>query len=174
MNDDLSTPPIMSWNVRGLISPAKREAVREVVAAHRAAILCMQETKIDVWSPALVCDIGGATLQGCAVMPAIGTRGGIAILWNRDLVDVVTHAVGQFAITVRITISRRPTSFWLTSVYGPTDDASKEAFLAEISSAAPPASEPWIINGDFNQIYEAREKNNLNLNRRLMGASGRP
>lgn len=93
---------------------------------------------------------------------------GIAILWNKELVDVVTHAVGQFAVTIRVTVARCHTSFWLTTVYGPNDDASKEAFLAEISSTAPPMSEPWIICSDFNQIYEAREKNNLNLNRRLM------
>uniref|UniRef100_A0A453CXW1 Endonuclease/exonuclease/phosphatase domain-containing protein n=1 Tax=Aegilops tauschii subsp. strangulata TaxID=200361 RepID=A0A453CXW1_AEGTS len=28
---------------------------------------------------------------------------------------------------------------------------------------------PWLALGDFNLIYEARDKNNLNLNRRLMG-----
>uniref|UniRef100_A0A453IIA7 Endonuclease/exonuclease/phosphatase domain-containing protein n=1 Tax=Aegilops tauschii subsp. strangulata TaxID=200361 RepID=A0A453IIA7_AEGTS len=82
---------------------------------------------------------------------------------------VVTHAIGQFTITVKVSLARHQTSFWLTTVYGPTDDAGKEAFLAEITNSAPPCSEPWLINGDFNQIYEAREKNNLNLNRRLMG-----
>lgn len=54
-------------------------------------------------------------------------------------------------------------------VYGPIDDARKEAFLAELVHAAPPLGEPWLITGDFNIIYEARDKNNLNLNRRIMG-----
>jgi hypothetical protein len=32
----------------------------------------------------------------------------------------------------------------------------------------PSAGEPWLIAGDFNLIYEARDKNNDNLCRRLM------
>ena len=59
--------------------------------------------------------------------------------------------------------------FWLTTVYGPVDDTRKDAFLAELAHAAPPSGEPWLINGDFNIIYEARDKNNLNLNQRIMG-----
>lgn len=67
---------IMNWNVRGLSSPAKRAAVFEVADAHRLAVLCMQETKIEAWSPALVREGGGQRLDGCAVLPADGTRGG--------------------------------------------------------------------------------------------------
>lgn len=36
-------------------------------------------------------------------------------------------------------------------------------------TAAPCISRPWVVLGDFNLTYEARDKNNLNLNRRLMG-----
>ena len=59
--------------------------------------------------------------------------------------------------------------FWLTTVYGPVHDTCKDAFVAELAHAAPPSGEPWLINRDFNIIYEARDKNNLNLNRRIMG-----
>ena len=57
----------------------------------------------------------------------------------------------------------------MTTVYGPTDDAQKESFLSEIAGAAPPADEPWMINGDFNMIYQARDKSNSNINRRMIG-----
>uniref|UniRef100_A0A453I1D0 Endonuclease/exonuclease/phosphatase domain-containing protein n=1 Tax=Aegilops tauschii subsp. strangulata TaxID=200361 RepID=A0A453I1D0_AEGTS len=77
--------------------------------------------------------------------------------------------IGQFALTAKVTLAGNLTSFWLTTVYGPADDASKDAFLAELARTAPPPSEPWLINGDFNLIYEVRDKNNQNLNRRLMG-----
>lgn len=55
------------------------------------------------------------------------------------------------------------------TLYGPADDANKDAFLDELARTAPPLADPWLINGDFNLIYEARDKNNHNLNRRLMG-----
>lgn len=70
---------IMSWNVQGLNSAAKREAVREVGAARQLAILCIQETKIDTWTQAMVSDIEGSWMRDCVVLLAIGSRGGGAV-----------------------------------------------------------------------------------------------
>jgi hypothetical protein len=57
----------------------------------------------------------------------------------------------------------------LTIVYGLVDDADRPVFLAELASIKPSGSTPWIVIGDFNLIYEARDKINLNMNHRLMG-----
>jgi hypothetical protein len=59
--------------------------------------------------------------------------------------------------------------FLLTVVYGPTDDAEKMEFLNELLSVAPVSQTQWVVLRDFNMIYEARDKSNLNLNRHLMG-----
>ena len=129
----------------------------------------MQETKIDVWTPTIVREIGGAALTDYVILPAIGSRGGAAIFWNTDLVSIASHAIGEFAITAKVTLLRQSKSFWLSTVYGPVDDVRKAAFLDELARTAPPAPEPWLINGDFNLIYKARDKNNHQLNRRVMG-----
>ncbi|VAH78418.1 unnamed protein product [Triticum turgidum subsp. durum] len=63
--------------------PARREAIREVVSAHKVAILFLQETKIEDRNPSLVRDVGGHQLQDCVVLPTISTRGGAAIFWDR-------------------------------------------------------------------------------------------
>uniref|UniRef100_A0A453E5E8 Endonuclease/exonuclease/phosphatase domain-containing protein n=1 Tax=Aegilops tauschii subsp. strangulata TaxID=200361 RepID=A0A453E5E8_AEGTS len=81
---------------------------------------------------------------------------------------VASQAIGQFSITATVSLVGSPSSFTLTSVYGPSDGTNKEAFFSELVRAAPPSSTPWLLNGDFNVIYEARDKNNLNLNRRMM------
>jgi hypothetical protein len=60
-------------------------------------------------------------------------------------------------------------SFLLTTVYGPTDDNDKARFMEELTNIKPAASIPWLVLGDYNLIYEARDKNNLTLNRWLMG-----
>lgn len=159
----------MNWNVRGLNSPAKRATISEVVDAHRLVVLCMQESKIDAWSPAIVKEIGGSRLDNCDVLPAEGTRGGAAIFWDSSKIAITTHAVGQFSITARASLPHSNTSFWITTVYGPADDARKDDFLDEMVRIRPPMGEPWLINGDFNIIYEARDKSNHNLNRRIMG-----
>ncbi|XP_073360156.1 uncharacterized protein [Aegilops tauschii subsp. strangulata] len=166
INTNLS---VLSWNVRELNYPARRFAVHELATAHRPTILCLQETKLETWSADAARKIGGTAMEGCAVLPAAGTKGGVAIFWNTRLVDIATHSVGCFSITAKVSAVQCSSSFWLTTVYGPADDARKEAFLAELINAAPPSGEPWLITGYFNVIYEARDKSNLNLNRRIMG-----
>ena len=59
--------------------------------------------------------------------------------------------------------------FRLTVVYGPWEDPCKEAFLQELLNLKPPQDTPWLCIGDFNLIHSAADKNNLSLNRRLMG-----
>ena len=95
-------------------------------------------------------------MDGCAVLPAIGTRGGATILWNKQLMDLATHAVGVFSITAKVSVIQSNYSFWLTTVYGPVDDTLKDSFLPELVHAPPPPGQPWLISGDFNIIYEAR------------------
>jgi len=43
-------------------------------------------------------------------------------------------------------------------------------FLAKIKSCKQPDPDRWLILGDFNMILSAEDKNNSNINRRLMGA----
>lgn len=52
----------------------------------------------------------------------------------------------------------------ITSVYGPTSSARKDAFFAELLSQKPPQGVLWLALGDFNQIYRARDKNKRNVN----------
>jgi endonuclease/exonuclease/phosphatase family metal-dependent hydrolase len=61
------------------------------------------------------------------------------------------------------------TPFLLTTCYGPAEDRRKDEFLAELRAVKPTTNTPWMIIGDFNLIYQASDKNNLNLNRRMMG-----
>ncbi|PNT75661.1 hypothetical protein BRADI_1g36435v3 [Brachypodium distachyon] len=70
----------------------------------------------------------------------------------------------------RVSIHASGLTFTLSSVYGLADDALKPDFLQEMKELTPTLGEPWLIVGDFNHIYEACDKNNTNLCRRLMGS----
>ncbi|XBI42987.1 hypothetical protein VPH35_107814 [Triticum aestivum] len=99
---DDTNKPIMSWNVRGLNTPARRSVIRDAAHTHRVAILCIQETKIDCWSTTLAREIGGTWLDQCVVLRAIGTRGGAAIFWNSSMLKMQSHSIGQFSITTKV------------------------------------------------------------------------
>jgi len=53
-------------------------------------------------------------------------------------------------------------------VYGPQSVQDKVQFLAELRAIKQVVGNRWVLLGDFNLILDAADKNNDNLNRRLM------
>lgn len=96
-------------------------------------------------------------------------RGGILLAWDDEVVSVSDIQCQCFTVSTRLTMVMTNLSFFLTTCYGPADDRRKEEFLQEMRAIKPAVHTPWLILGDFNLIYKASDKNNLNLNRRLMG-----
>jgi exonuclease III len=160
---------ILNWNVRGLNSPAKRQAVREMVCLNKPKLVCLQETKLQQITKQIVVETLGPGLDGFSYLPANGSRGGILCGRRSDCVATAMITIRQFSISMDVQLKWYNSSFLLTTVYGPVDDADRPSFLSELSSIKPMGATPWIVMGDFNLIYEASDKNNLNLNRRLMG-----
>lgn len=160
---------IANWNPRGLNDQARKDSVRETLATALCHIACLQETKMSVMLPHEAAYIGGGRLNAFVHRPAVGTRGGILLLWNDSYVSITDTHLGTFSISATVRIIAENLSFRLTTVYGPTTDSLKPAFLDEIKTAMPPNDAPWLILGDFNLIYQAADKNNSNLDLRLMG-----
>jgi hypothetical protein len=88
---------------------------------------------------------------------------------DKDVVSVTDVDCRLFTISATVQVLMSNTSFRITTCYGPADDRRKEEFLQEMMMLKPSAGVAWLITGDFNLIYQASDKNNLNLNRRLMG-----
>jgi len=160
---------VLCWNVRGLNDGAHRELVRQIAASARPSVLCLQETKIGSMSQTIALDTLGQSLSKFVTLDAQGTRGGILLAWDEDLVLVSDVQCKVFTISAVVTMLLSNVTFLLTTCCGPADDRRKEEFLQEMISIKPALHVPWLIMGDFNLIYKASDKNNLNLNRRLMG-----
>lgn len=79
---------VLSWNVRGLNCPDRRATVHETIAASSCPIVCLQETKLADVDKFTAILLGGNRLRSYAQRPAIGTRGGMLMLWDDQSVDV--------------------------------------------------------------------------------------
>lgn len=71
------------WNMRGLNSQARRNAVREFLVQHRAMVVCLQETKLSSICTTLASEILG-TMFDYEFVPAANVSGGILLAWHRD------------------------------------------------------------------------------------------
>jgi len=165
MSNDFNT---LSWNVRGLNSPARCLAVHETLKSTTCHIACLQETKLQNVDNALAGFLGGYRLNSFAHKPAQGTRGGIIILWNDSTILVNDIHIGIFSLSATVTIRSSGTTFLVTVVYGPSRRHQKTAFLQHLRALKPPPDIRWLLLGDFNLIYRARDKNNQNLDLQLM------
>lgn len=104
-----------------------------------------------------------------AFLPATGTHGSILLAWKTSVWQVTNVSMRTFSIFARAQPYAGEMEYWLMSVYGPTRDLDKPAFLQELNDLRQVRQGLWMLNGDFNWIYRAQDKNNGHLNRRCMG-----
>jgi exonuclease III len=145
---------ILDWNVRGLNYPAKRNAVREFVAALHVNLVCFQETKVEFVDSFLVLQCLGPSFDGFAFLPADDTRGGILLAWDSSVLQVSNVSIDRFALTGEVR-TRDNARWWLTTVYGPQSREDKIAFLEELEIRRLLCPGPWLLLGDFNIILNA-------------------
>jgi exonuclease III len=159
---------ILNLNVRGLNDGARQDAVNELVRNTGSSIVCLQETKLQVLDQNVVRrTVGAKFANSYAVLPAIQTRGGILLAVNEDYFDLSDIRLSTNAITASLKMRADGISWQVTVVYAIT---ALLQFLQELKNIPPPDHSRWLILGDFNLIYQAEDKNNSNLNRRLMGS----
>lgn len=165
---------ILNWNVRGLNNPAKRRATLMFAAEVGCNIICLQEVKLAVITPAIVAEILGTQFrENFIYKPAVGTRGGILIACSSDF--EITHeplADGPNSISGTVRDRTNNDSWTISAVYGPQTDSDKILFIEELKNIKQFAQACWMVTGDFNLIKKADEKNNGNINLQMMGCFG--
>lgn len=93
------SPEMLCWNIRGLNSPARRKALREVVGTLCACIYCILESKLDVVDRYTIVQCFGPSFDGFAFFPASATRGGIILAWDSMAVQISNNVLDTNFIT---------------------------------------------------------------------------
>lgn len=119
---------ITTWNIRGLNSKGKQRYLRDRLKTDKPNIMIIQETKI---STQKMEEIMRGLIPHCELMgqDAVGSAGGLAILWNPEEVQfgnwvnmprILSGAVRMIGSLERII---------LTGVYGPHLTRKRRSFL---------------------------------------------
>ena len=158
---------ILCWNVRGLNCPDRQSVVHETIVASSCHLVCIQESKLQTIDSHVAAYLGGYRLKNFTHRPADGTRGGILLLWDDSVVTISSVQYGTYFLSATVALNNASDTktFKLTTVYGPTRSIHKDDFFLELTCQKPPDGTKWLVNGDFNQIYRARDKNRANVDR---------
>lgn len=86
-------------------------------------------------------------------------------MWNDDQIAASDIHLGEFLLSASIKLVGTDVSFRITTDYGPTANNRKDDFFfSELLAQKPSPGTKWLDNGDFNQIYRAKDKNKRNAN----------
>lgn len=161
---------IICWNVRGLNSRARRDAVRDIVCDSHASIVCLQETKLQLVDDSIIREmLGPCFTANYFVLPASGTRGGM-ILAASDRFFVLSNCQATpGTISASVSMLNDRIAWTITCVYGPQGESEKVAFIEELRALSATTGRQWLLLGDFNLITKAADKSIANINCRLIG-----
>jgi hypothetical protein len=91
------------------------------------------------------------------------------VAWNASMWSASGISTKPFSVSARMRHYSGGDKWWLTCVYKPPREGEKDVFVAELHKLRTIRTGPWLLTGDFNMIYIVEDKNNVQLNRRLMG-----
>jgi hypothetical protein len=91
---------ILSWNVRGFNNPHKRERVKFWLRQWQCNIVCLQETKLGSPDRRVIRSIWGNPYVDWVVLDAVGTTGGVLLMWDKRVVEKIDLFVGRFLYLV--------------------------------------------------------------------------
>ena len=90
---------ILSWNVRGLNSPRKREVVKNLLRDWRCDIIYLQETKINSMDLQTIKSLWGSPYSDWVALDAVNTTGGVLLMWDKRMVEQVDVVKGKFSVS---------------------------------------------------------------------------
>ena len=116
---------ILNWNIRGINSDDKCNALRLKLDESNCAIYCIQETKRENFDHSFIRKFAPKRFDQFAYSPSQGNSGGILIGWNSSIfTGQIIHNL-RYAITIKFTSSHNNETWTLTSVYGPLSRSGK-------------------------------------------------
>ncbi|KAL4625272.1 hypothetical protein ACB092_05G013600 [Castanea dentata] len=149
---------LLSWNVRGLNNPRKREVCKNLLKEWKCDFVCIQETKVSSIDGAFVRSLWGSPYTDWAVLDAVQSSGGVLLIWDKRVVEKLDVIVGQFSVSVLLRGVVDDFVWACSGVYGPNDNGQRPNLWGELSQVRARWPVAWCLVGDFNIIRFPSER----------------
>jgi hypothetical protein len=141
---------LLSWNVRGLNDPKKREVLKNWLRKWKVGVVCLQETKLDRVDWRLFQSIWVNRFVGWVMLNTVNTAGGIVLLWDKRVLELTDSKVGTFSVTCCWKGLADGFEWVGLGVYGPNRDDLWSDLWEELMGVHQQWPHPWCVFGDFN------------------------
>jgi exonuclease III len=149
---------ILVWNIRGINSKEKWDAIRAKISESSCQIVCLQETKRESFDQLYTKNFCPKNLDSFAFSPSSGASGGIITLWNSSIFTDSTIQANAYCVTVKFINNLDNNYFFLSNVYGPSHANGKLAFVTWFLNFDFSLFDDWIVSGDFNMYRSSDDR----------------
>lgn len=150
---------VLCWNVRGLNSDNRKRDVRNKIDESECDIICLQETKCEVFDWRLIRKFCPKCFDNFAYAPSMGASGGTLVLWNSSIFDGQLLEIQRFGIVINFKSKHNNACWTLVSVYGSCQGALRDQFVSWLYNLQIPHDGNWLLLGDFNFIRSPENRN---------------
>ncbi|XP_075674996.1 uncharacterized protein LOC142644224 [Castanea sativa] len=87
---------LLSWNVRGLNNPRKREVCKNLLKEWKCDFVCLQETKVSSIEGVFVQSLWGSPFTDWFVLDTVQSSGGVLLIWDKrvfEKLDVIVDFI---------------------------------------------------------------------------------
>ncbi|KAK3205584.1 hypothetical protein Dsin_019630 [Dipteronia sinensis] len=136
----------------------KRRVVRDLVRSTKPSILFIQESKLNHFDSRIIKSLGGSILSKGMGVEANGSAGGVITLWNEDVFGVKSCIHNDRCIILAGMLFSINTEVVFCNVYAANNEIERVELWKFILAAKLSLPGPWIIGGDFNTVFDQRER----------------
>jgi exonuclease III len=141
---------ILNWNIRGINSDDKCNAVHAKIEESSCSVFCIQETKRQSFDPSMVRKMAPRRFNKFTYAPSQGASWGIFVGWNGSIFEGSVVSINSYAIIIQFIATQNAEMWFLVVVYGPCNGQQRQDFIDLLNNLQIPDHENWMIIGDFN------------------------
>lgn len=108
----------------------KWNSIRDRIIESRSEIICLQETKREVFDMAFIRNFCPLAFDAFEYLPSIGASGGILVVWKSSAFLGSLAFSNNYAISIEFTSKFSNDSWLLTTIYAPCTPIGKREFLS--------------------------------------------
>ena len=136
----------------GLNCPIKKGNVKWVLHRFACDIAVLEELKLEEVGCQVVVSLWGQCCVQLLFLPSMGHSGGIIIIWDPDVLELVDLRIASFSVCYKFKSLLGNFVWGLIGVDGPNDDNVRSALFEELVTFMSNWDIPWCLGGGFNVV----------------------
>lgn len=153
---------LLSWNVKGLGGFDKRKEVRSLVKDKRPLILCIQETKLQMFDDSVCLSVWDGQSAAFSFRPSQGASEGMLTVWDTLEVEVWSSGSFDHVLSIHGRFISSNGEFHLFNVYDPCDVSARQVLWDSLSARLIALHGKKVcVCGDFNAVRCREERRSV-------------